>query len=139
MCLYFILGDYILNKPNWGNKGKHRPGARDWGHKEKVFSLVERGGEVRSYHVPTVAAKTLKPIMKEQIRKDTEIFTDDFRAYSGIDKEFENHEVVNRSAGEYVCGRIHTNTVENYFIILKRGLTGIYQHVGANHLKRYNR
>ena len=121
----------------WGNVGKHKPGSRGWSHKEKIFSLIERGGDVRSFHVPTVAAKTLKPIMREQIRKDTEIMTDDFRAYRGLADEFADHQSVNHSAGEYVRGRIHTNTIENYFSILKRGLTGVYQHVGANHLRRY--
>ena len=62
----------------WGNKGKHRKGARGWGHKEKIFSLVQRGGEVRSFHVQKVNAQTLKPIMREQIQKDTHVMTDDF-------------------------------------------------------------
>lgn len=121
----------------WGNKGKQRPGARGFAHKEKIFSLVERNGDVRSFHVPHVTGKTLKPIIREQIDKDTHIVTDDMGAYKDLDKEFDNHSVVCHSQNEYVRGPIHTNTIENYFSILKRGLVGVYQHVGPQHLKRY--
>ena len=121
----------------WGNVGKQKPGARGWGHKEKIFSLVERNGHVKSYHVEKVSAKTLKPIMKEQIEKDTHIMTDDFKTYRGLRKDFYKHDMVKHSKKEYVRGAIHTNTVENYFSILKRGLAGVYQHVGSQHLRRY--
>ena len=63
--------------------------------------------------------------------------TDDFRAYKGVKNEFASHGTVKHSKGEYVRGKIHVNTIENYFSILKRGLRGVYQHVGANHLRRY--
>ncbi len=63
--------------------------------------------------------------------------TDDFKTYSDLKKDFRKHDVVNHSSKEYVRGRIYTNTIEGYFSILKRGLTGVYQHVGAQHLKRY--
>ncbi len=125
------------NETYWGNKGKERKGARGFAHKEKIFSLVERGGRVRSLHVPTVAAKTLRPIMTEQIDKETAIVPDEMGAYKHVADEFASHEVVRYSAGKYVRGAIYTNTIENYFSILKPGLTGVYQHVGANHLKRY--
>ena len=121
----------------WGNVGKHRKGARGYMHKEKIFSLVEKGGEVRSFHVPAVNASTLKPIMREQIKEDTHIVTDDSRTYDGTSLDFEKHSVIQHRKGEYVRGPISTNTIENYFSILKRGLTGVYQHVGARHLKRY--
>jgi transposase-like protein len=121
----------------WGNKGKQRKGARGYAHKEKIFSLVERGGEVRSFHVPTVSANTLRPIMSEQIAKKTDVMTDDLLAYKGVKDDFASHGTVKHSKGEYVRDKIHINTIENYFSILKRGLRGVYQHVGANHLRRY--
>jgi transposase-like protein len=121
----------------WGNVGKQKEGARGWGHKEKIFSLVERDGQVKSYHVETVTANNLKSIMREQIEKDTHIMTDGFKSYKGLKKEFAKHDVVKHSEGEYSRGAIHVNTCENYFSILKRGLTGVYQHVGAQHLRRY--
>ncbi len=65
----------------WGNKGKQRKGATGYAHKEKIFSLVERKGEVRSFHVPSVTAATLRPIMREQISRESNIITDEMRSY----------------------------------------------------------
>lgn len=76
-----LSGVVEVDETFWGNKGKQRKGARGFGHKEKIFSLVERGGEVRSFHVDTVAANTLRPIMTEQIDKESDIITDVFMAY----------------------------------------------------------
>lgn len=121
----------------WGNKNKKRPGARGYDHKEKIFSLVERNGEVRSFHVPTVKAKTLRPIMEDQIAEDTHIVTDEMGSYRVSCDKFLSHESVSHGKGEYVRGEIHTNTIENFFSILKRGLTGVYQHFSASHLRRY--
>ena len=84
-----------------------------------------------------MTAKTLRPIMTEQIHKDTAIMTDDMGSYQGVENEFASHDVVRHSRNEYVRGSIHTNTIENYFSILKRGLVGTFHHVGAQHLKRY--
>lgn len=120
-----------------GNKGKQKLGARGWSHKEKVFSLVERKGEVRSQHVERVNAKTLRPIMKQQIAAESRLVTDDAKVYIPLGKDFAEHHSVNHSIGEYVRGDIHSNTIENYFSIFKRGMTGIYQHCSAKHLKRY--
>jgi len=126
-----------IDETFWGNTKKKRPGARGFAHKEKIFSLVERDGDVRSFHVPHVTGKTLKPIIREQIERDTHVMSDDFGAYKDLDKEFDKHSTVCHSQDEYVRGPIHTNTIENYFSILKRGLVGVYQHVGPQHLKRY--
>ncbi len=98
---------------------------------------MERGGKVRSFHVKSIGAKTLKPILKQQIAQDSHIMTDDMATYKLVGKEFLSHESVRHSRRKYVRGQIHTNTIENYFSILKRGLTGIYQHVGKQHLRRY--
>ena len=121
----------------WGNKKKCKPGARGYSHKGKIFSLVERGGDVRSFHVQRVNSKTLKPIIREQVEKDTHIISDEMSSYTGLDQEFDKHDVVCHSKKEYSCGEIYTNIIENYFSILKRGLTGVYQHVGALLLGRY--
>ena len=121
----------------WGNTRKEKKHSRVWGHKEKIFALVERGGCVRSFHVPNVTGKTLKTIMYNQIAQSTDIITDEYPSYFGLKKNFASHETVNHSKKEYVRGEIYTNTIENYFSILKRGLIGTFHHVGANYLKRY--
>jgi len=121
---------YVGNKPG-------RKKQRGWGHKNAVLSLVERKGEVRSFHVASVTAEKLKPILKEQISRDAHLMTDDGRWYLPIGAEFAAHDTVKHSIGEYVRGNIHTNTVENFFSILKRGIYGVYQHVSPFHLHRY--
>jgi hypothetical protein len=83
--------------------------------KEAVMSLVERGGRVRSHHVPEVTAKTLKPILVEAITKDTHFRTDESPVYYKIGEGFVSHQTVNHSISEYVRGDAHTNTVEGYF------------------------
>jgi transposase-like protein len=106
--------------------------------KEAAFSLLERDGSVRSFHVPAVDAKTLRPVLKAHIAKQSYLMTDDATVYVPIGKDFAGHGAVNHSIEEYVRGGFwHTNTVENYFSILKRGITGVYHHVSQQHLKRY--
>lgn len=126
----------------WGNKGKHRKGARGWAHKEKILSLVDRKtGKVRSFHVASVNAKTLRPILNQQIEADSHLMTDEAGVYRSkrpnIAADYSNHSVVVHHIGEYVRGDAHTNTVEGYFSILKRGMNGVYQHCSPAHLKRY--
>jgi transposase-like protein len=117
-----------------------KPGAkkrRGYGHKNAVLSLVERNGEVRSFHVPSVSSITLKFFLQAHIVPEAHLMTDDAKQYKSIGREFAQHDVVNHAADEYVRGEAHTNTVEGYFSILKRGLIGTYHHVGAQHLQRY--
>lgn len=107
--------------------------------KEAVVSLVEREGKVRSFHVPAVTGKTLKPILHEHICKKTYLMTDESPVYSDkVTGDYAGHGTVNHSIEEYVRGDFwYTNTAENYFSILKRGIIGTYHHVSQQHLKRY--
>ena len=106
--------------------------------KEAVFALVERDGMVRSYHVPAVNAKTLRPILVTQVDRASYLMTDEAAAYIKVGREYSGHGTVNHSIKEYVRGSFwHTNTIENYFSIMKRGVIGTYQHVSQKHLKRY--
>lgn len=113
---------------------KIRRGA---GHKNVVLSLVERNGEVRSFHVRGISSKSLKPYIRYHVDPEAHLITDDGRQYKSIGCHFEKHDVVKHTQDEYVRGDIHTNTVEGFFSILKRGLIGIYQHVSVQHLQRY--
>lgn len=143
-------GTVEVDETFWGNKKpRGQKKGRGYHHKEKILTLVERGGRARSFHVPSVKAATLRPIMKEQIKHDTRIMTDEAAQYvhasnpligkshSLLKSDFQNHEYVNHGIGEYVRGDIHTNTIEGYFSILKRGLVGTFHHVSPKHLKRY--
>jgi transposase-like protein len=106
--------------------------------KAAVLALVERDGSVRSFPVANVSAKTLRPIIVTHVNRATYIMTDDAPVYTAIGREFRGHGSVNHSAEEYVRAQFwHTNTVENYFSILKRGIIGTYHHVSETHLHRY--
>jgi hypothetical protein len=105
-----------------------------------VMSLVERGGQVRSFHVANVDARNLHPILASHASPKGRLMTDDSKIYRGIGWNFADHGRVTHSAGEYVSRQdpsIHTNTVEGYLSILKRGIYGVYHHVSEAHLKRY--
>ncbi|MFC3071043.1 IS1595 family transposase [Phenylobacterium soli] len=122
------------------NKHRNKRAAKMdvFGRKEAVLSLVERGGAVRSFHVPNVTAKTLRPIIVKTAHRASHLMTDGAQFYKKTGKEFAWHSSVDHAAGEYVrMGFHHSNTVENYFSILKRGITGTFHHVSEAHLARY--
>lgn len=132
-------GTMEVDETFWGNKKpKGQKEGRGYAHKEKIFSLLEReNGRVRSYHVERVNAATLVPIMREQIAQDSRIMTDEAGQYAHLHKDFAEHDFVSHGIKEYVRGDVHTNTIEGYFSVMKRGLTGTYHHVSKQHLKRY--
>jgi transposase-like protein len=105
--------------------------------KSPVVSLVQRGGNVRSFHVPNVTANNLAPIVARHIHSDSRFMTDESNVYGHVGTWYASHETVNHGAKEYVRGDVYTNTVEGFFSILKRGVYGCYFHVSEAHLKRY--
>lgn len=128
------VGGKERNKHRSKRNKKHIGGVG----KEMVFSLVERGGKVRSMHLNSVSASTLRPILKAQIDAEkTRLMTDGEGQYRLVADMFADHQVVNHGIGEYVRGDAYTNTIESYFAIMKRGITGVYHHVSGQHLKRY--
>lgn len=114
------------------------PGTR---HKMKVLSLIDReSGQARSMVVDDTKAETLLPIIRANVAREATLMTDEAKQYIGIAREFGGHESVNHSRDEYVNPAypwIHTNTIEGFFSIFKRGMKGVYQHCGENHLNRY--
>ena len=123
----------------WDDPDKQK--RRGYEHKNKILSLVDRNsGTSRSMVVDSVNAKTLVPILKENINREARIITDDAGQYHYLKDHFSDHGVVCHSTGEYVSMKdrtIHTNTVEGYFSIFKRGMKGIYQHCAKKHMHRY--
>lgn len=122
-------------------KNKHaskRDGKKIGGMgKQIVHTLVERGGKARSNHIANISGKTLRPILTANVSRKSSLMTDTAGGYMDVGKEFDRHEMVDHGIGEYVRGDAHSNTVEGYFSVLKRGITGIYHHVSEAHLKRY--
>ncbi|MDR0251441.1 MAG: IS1595 family transposase [Burkholderiales bacterium] len=130
----FIGRDYD-KKPKGEKKG------RGYEHKNKVFSLVDRStGQARSIVVDDLKAKTLLPIMQANIASEARIMTDEAGQYKYVRLHFAGHGFTRHGQGEYVSKRdktVHTNNIECFFSLFKRGMKGVYQHCGHNHLNRY--
>jgi transposase-like protein len=115
-------------------KGKRGRGAEN---KTKVFSLIQRDGDARSFTVDNVKGKTLKKLIKENVVDTAHVMTDEFRSYRGLQKYVGKHSTVDHSKKEYVRGIVHTNFAESYFCLLKRGILGTFHHVSEEHMPRY--
>jgi transposase-like protein len=121
---------------------KGAPVKRSYHHKMKVFALVDRNsGHARTMVIDGVNASEIMPIIRANVAKEARIMTDEHRAYASIKYHFAGgHGITVHSAGQYVDPvdpTIHSNTVEGYFSIFKRGMKGVYQHCGEQHLHRY--
>lgn len=109
--------------------------------KMKVVSLVERNtGRARSFVVDEYSLQAIVPIVEANLAKETNLLTDESKLYTVMGRYYASHNTVNHSASEYVRkgdATIHTNTIEGYFSIFKRGMRGVYQHCAKKHLHRY--
>ena len=115
-----------------------KPKMRAYHHKMKVLSLVNReSGQARSAVVDDLKPRTVVPVHCENIAKEARVMTDEAGHYFHIGKTFAEHGVVRHGKEEYVRSDIHTNTIEGYFSIFKRGMKGVYQHCSKRHLHRY--
>lgn len=114
---------------------KRRAGA---GHKNVVLTVVKRGGEARSFHVDSTTIADIVPILRANIKADAKIMTDEANQYKKLrDTFFPQHESVNHGIEEWARGEVHTNTVEGFYSIFKKGMKGVYQHCKEKHLHRY--
>ncbi len=121
---------YIGNK-----KGARR--RRGAAHKMAVLTLVERGRDARSFHIENASVQEIFPIINANIDREAKIATDEGGQYVSLKYGFPGHDTVNHKADEWRRGDVHTNTVEGYFSIFKRGMKGVYQHCSEKHLHRY--
>jgi transposase-like protein len=111
------------------------------GNKRPILALVERGGKVRSFHIPIADKASVAKAVSENIARESRLHTDESNLYPAVGSTFEAHKTVKHSIEEYVRyedgEKIHTNTVEGYFGVFKRGMKGVYQHCKEKHLHRY--
>lgn len=126
---YFGDKDVVTTRTKRGKSGLSS--------KRAVVALVERGGEVRSFHPERADKVTVAKIVTENVAKETTLNTDESGLYKEVGPAFAKHETVKHTANEYVRGDAYTNTIEGYFSIFKRGMKGVYQHCGEKHLHRY--
>ncbi len=119
------------------NRHKHkRKNQRGYTNKTMVFALLERNGQVITKVVPKNDGNTLTPIIRENVDRSNTLVTDGFQAYKYLKEEY-SHIIVNHLEDEWTNGIYHTNTVEGFFAILKRGIYGIYHFVSPKHLQKY--
>jgi transposase-like protein len=105
--------------------------------KTMVLGLLERGGKVRTFVVPSREADEIQPIMRANVETNSRLITDAFNSYVQLRDEY-NHESVKHTKGDYVThGDKHTNNIEGYWSILKRGIIGTFHFVSPQHLQRY--
>ncbi len=128
-------------RPYRSRKGKGPAGKR------AIIALVQRGGNVRAFHVAVADKVTVQNIIAENIARESRLHTDESKLYIGADVAA--HESVRHSADEYVrdsniisitdgvIHKVHTNTAEGFFSIFKRGMRGVYQHCKEKNLHRY--
>jgi transposase-like protein len=124
-----------------GGKRKFSKRGRGAEHKTPVFGLLQRkegkkNSQVRMWPVENVKGKTLKGIIKENVKKGSNMMTDEFRSYWGLSKEYK-HKTVNHGAKEYVKGNVHTNGIENVWSHFKRSIRGIHHCPSRKHLEKY--
>lgn len=112
-------------------------GRKGPSHKRVVLGLIERGGQVRTFHIKQATKENVAGLVTSNVHKESALYTDESRLYKGMDAHFADHQHVRHSAGEYARGGVHSNTIESYFSVFKRGMRGTYQHCAEKHLHRY--
>jgi len=125
---------YVGGKPRYKGTKRKKMGPSD---KTPVVAIVQRGGNVRAMVLPTVNAKNVKAMIRQNVHQDANLYTDESKVYHGLKKEYKAHQTVNHSKLEYARGDVTTNTVEGFFSIFKRGLYGTFHSVSKQHLHRY--
>ena len=131
-----VATSYRYNRSADGKK-VWRVGNRGLGHKHTVMALVERGGNVRSFHINSATTATVSRILLDNADTKSRLMTDEAKFYNKIGYQYASHETVKHKHKEYVRGDVTTNTIEGVFSIFKRGMKGIYQHCSEKHLHRY--
>ncbi|MFZ2167984.1 MAG: IS1595 family transposase [Minisyncoccia bacterium] len=129
---------YIGGKEKNKHKNKRNNLGRGSVGKTPVVGLLERGGKVKARKVKVADAKTLHALIKAHVKGGSHVMTDEWGGYLGIDtKRGYKHSAVRHSKGKYVDGIAHTNTIEGFWALLKRGIVGQYHHITDKHLNAY--
>lgn len=125
------------NKNRHYNKKIKNAQGRSTKDKTPVIGVLERGGKVIAEKAKNTQSKTLKKFIKSKVEKGSTMMTDEWGGYNGLDKKGYDHERVDHGADKYVVGNAHTNTIEGFWSLLKRGMVGQYHHVTEKWLNSY--
>lgn len=124
------------NKNKHKNKRTDETQGRSLKSKSVILGLYERKGNITSIPIEDTSQKSIYPIVVEKVKKGSELITDEWGGYNILDKQY-IHNSVKHSQGEYVNGKYHTNNLEGFWSLLKRGIVGIYHSVSEKHLEKY--
>ena len=129
---------YIGGKEGNKHANKRDPLARGRSTRTKVpvVGLIQRGGEVRAVAVEKVDIPTVEKHIIRKVKAGSTIYTDDYLGYKNIKKYFK-HEVISHGRKEYVRGEVHSNSIESFWALFKRGYMGTYHSMSKKHLQRY--
>lgn len=116
---------------------QNRRAYRKVAPKKKVLALVERGGRARSVHIANIHANTVRSALVLNVDRASTLMTDEARVYWAVGKEFARHGHTLHAGRVYAKGDVHSNSAENFFSILKRGVIGTYHHMSEAHMHRY--
>lgn len=129
---------YVGGKESNKHKNKRTEGTQGRSIKTKIpiLGILERSGKVYAVPVADTTGTTILPIMRSKIQAGGIVYTDEYRPYRALSEQFQ-HGFVKHGADEYVRGLVHTNGMENFWSLFKRGIIGIYYHVSGKHIGRY--
>lgn len=132
-----LSGDVEVDESYFG--GKKTGGKRGRGSENKTptFGMAQRKGRIKAVVVPDVKSKTILPIVKEHVETGSDVHTDEFQIYNRLAGLGYNHHRVMHSAKIYVRGNVHTNTIEGFWSLVKRGIDGVYHHASPKYLQHY--
>jgi len=124
------------NKNRHANKKVENSQGRSVKDKQPVLGMIERGGKLIAKKVEDTKGETLTPEIIKAVKLSATVFTDEWLGYKSLQKIYD-HSFVKHNTGEYVQGKVHTNTIESFWSILKRGIFGIYHSTSKKHLQKY--
>lgn len=129
---------YVGGKKKNRHADKKVEFAQGRSHKDKapVLGMIERGGKLVAMKVDDVKGTTLSPQIIKAVKDSAKIYTDEWLGYKGLQRIYD-HSFIKHNEGQYVNGRVHTNTIEGFWSLLKRGIFGIYHFTSKKHLQKY--
>lgn len=125
------------NKNRHHNKKVKNSTGRSVKDKTPVFGMLERRGKLIAKVVTGVKKKHLSPVAQKYIKESAKIYSDEWKGYNGLKKIFDSHRVIHHGKKQYVDGEVHTNTIEGFWSLMKRGILGIYHKVTRKHMQKY--
>ena len=129
----------LADKRQWANASSRKSAAARWVDDKKtpVFGMVERAGKVAAYVVPSIQASTLTPHFQRHVQPGSTLYTDEGKTYRGLRKAGGTHHQIKHNERVYVSGDVHTQTIDGFWSLVKRGISGTHHAVSPKWLQGY--